>query len=356
MISPPRRVNTPVTIDVTANDVATNGDPFSITTFTQPTNGTVTQVGNNFIYTPSTGFIGIDQFTYTICDDDGCDVATVTVVVQEGGTQSPPIANDDFAGVNINTPTPINVTANDQATDGDAFTITSFTQPNNGTVALVGGQLIYTPNTNFVGNDTLTYTICDNDGCDTATVYIFVEGTPTQSPPIANNDNATTTVNTPVTIDVTANDQATDGDAFTIDSFTQPTNGTVTQVGDDLVYTPNSGFTGTDTFIYTICDNDGCDTATVTVTVQDGGAQTPPIANDDNATTTEGNPVTVDVLANDQATDGDAYTLTEFTQPTNGTVALVDSRLVYTPNTDFTGTDTFTYTLCDNDGCDAGRR
>ena len=190
----------------------------------------------------------------------------MTVTVNEDGPQTPPIANDDFVSAPPNTTTMIEVTSNDFETEGDPFTITEFTQPSNGTVTLVDDDLIFTPNTNFVGTDTLTYTICDDDGCDTATVIIFVEGE-VQLPPVAVDDNATTDENTAVTIDVTANDVQTNGDPFTLDSFTQPTNGTVTQVGDSLVYTPNTNFAGTDTFTYTICDDDGCDTATVTVTV-----------------------------------------------------------------------------------------
>ena len=128
----------------------------------------------------------------------------------------------------------------------------------------LGGNCVkYTPLPGFFGNEELKLIGCNAAGqCDTVVVHIAV-GVPCaeETAPVANNDNANTTENIPLTINVTNNDVATDGDAFTIESFTQPTNGTVTQVGDNLVYSPTNGFTGTDGFTYTICDNDGCDEA-----------------------------------------------------------------------------------------------
>ena len=91
---------------------------------------------------------------------------------------------------------------------------------------------------------------------------------PVNYPPTAVDDSATTQQGTPVTIDVLNNDSDSDGHTLTVDSVTQGTHGSVTNNGNDVTYTPNSGFTGTDTFTYTISDgNGGTDTATVTVTV-----------------------------------------------------------------------------------------
>ena len=86
--------------------------------------------------------------------------------------------------------------------------------------------------------------------------------------PIANDDSATTSEDTPVLVDVLANDTDADGDTLTIDSFTQPEHGTVTQVGSELRYTPNAGFTGTDSFTYKASDGAAeSNPATVTITV-----------------------------------------------------------------------------------------
>jgi hypothetical protein len=87
--------------------------------------------------------------------------------------------------------------------------------------------------------------------------------------PLANDDSATTDQDTAVTIDVLANDTDADEDTLTVDSLTQPVNGTVVKNGSDVTYMPDAGFTGSDSFTYTVSDgNGGSDTATVTVTVE----------------------------------------------------------------------------------------
>lgn len=95
-------------------------------------------------------------------------------------------------------------------------------------------------------------------------------------PPTANDDTANTPQNTPVTINVLANDSDPDGDTLTVSVETPPANGSATVNPDKTItYTPDTGFTGEDTFTYKICGDEGCDissdTATVTVTVAGGG-------------------------------------------------------------------------------------
>ena len=96
---------------------------------------------------------------------------------------------------------------------------------------------------------------------------------PENRPPVANDDSDSTSPETPVTINVLANDSDPDGDALTVQSVTDPPHGSVVNNGNSVTYTPDPGFTGTDTFDYTAGDGrSGTDTATVTVTVAD----TPP--------------------------------------------------------------------------------
>ena len=90
------------------------------------------------------------------------------------------------------------------------------------------------------------------------------------NPPVAADDTATTWVDTMASTDVLANDSDPDGDPISVDSFTQPSNGSVTiGAGGLLDYTPNPAFYGADSFTYTVSDGQGgADTATVNVTVQ----------------------------------------------------------------------------------------
>ncbi len=118
-------------------------------------------------------------------------------------------------------------------------------------------------------------------------------------------------------------------------------------MNNQVVYTPDADYNGTDTFDYTVTvtNPDGTtttETATVVVTVR------PVDANDDTATTQEDTPVTVDVFDNDILGDPaiDTAAVTAVTDPANGTVTINgDGTVTYTPDADFNGTDTFEYTL-----------
>ncbi len=91
---------------------------------------------------------------------------------------------------------------------------------------------------------------------------------PSNNPPTAVNDSATTLQNIPITIAVTFNDSDPDGDTLTTSAASGGSNGTLSVSGNNVTYTPNSGFTGNDSFSYTISDgNGGTATASVSVTV-----------------------------------------------------------------------------------------
>ncbi|EIJ35583.1 Ig-like domain-containing protein [Thiothrix nivea] len=342
----------PVAINVLANDTDPNGDPLSIVSFNQGNNGSVTQVGNNLVYTPVAGFTGTDSFTYVITDPAGNQsTATVTVTVNPANPNDTPVANNDSAVTTSGTPVSVDVLANDTDPNGDPLTIASFGQGSNGSVTQNGNNLVYTPAVGFSGTDSFTYVITDPAGNQsTATVTVTVNPANPNVTPVANNDSAVTTSGSPVTVDVLANDTDPNGDPLSIAGFGQGNNGSVTQNGNNLVYTPAAGFTGTDSFTYTVTDPDGNQsTATVTVTVNQVGPNVP-VANNDAAATTAGEAVTVNVLANDTDPNGDVLVIASFNNGSNGSVTQENGQLVYTPAAGFTGTDSFTYTVTDPDG------
>jgi hypothetical protein len=264
-----------VTIDVLANDSDPDGDALAITIDGPPSHGTATVNNGKVVYTPQPGFTGTDSFTYIVSDGKG-GTATATVTVTVTGPNRPPTAANDAATTTAGVAVTIDVLANDSDPDGDALTIASLTPPTNGTATVNNGRVVYTPNASFVGSDSFTYAISDGKGGSaTATVTITVSGSGgSNRAPSAANDTATTTAGVAVTIDVLANDSDPDGDALSIASITQPTNGAATVENNRVVYTPTAGFVGSDSFTYTISDGKGGSasaTVTVTVTGQPGG-------------------------------------------------------------------------------------
>ncbi|TZF84988.1 tandem-95 repeat protein [Pedobacter sp. BS3] len=327
--------NTPLTLNILDND---NGGlnntivPAKTKVITGPAHGTFDPVTG--VYTPVTGYSGKDQFTYTIENNKGLvsNPATVSIVIK-------PVGVNDNANTKVNTPVVIPVKNNDPGATGT--TITLKTAPPHGIATLQpDGTFKYTPDPNYSGNDTFTYTLVAPDGTesDPITVTIVI-----QSPPQAVNDSKTTLVNTPVVIDVTANDTDTDGtpDKTTVTVVTQPAHGTaaVNPVTGEVTYTPVNGYSGPDSFTYTVKDNDGnvSNVATVNITVK-------PTGTNDNATTLINTPVVIPVKNNDAGATGTTVTLK--TPPAHGTaVPQPDGTVKYTPDPNYSGNDTFTYTL-----------
>ncbi len=171
------------------------------------------------------------------------------------------------------------------------------------------------------------------------------------APPAANSDSATTSTGQPVTIDVLANDSGPTGVAFSISSVTQPAHGKATDNdGASITYTPAAGFSGTDRFSYTIRNTNGqTASATVTVTVEASPTAAAPVAVPDTGATSEGSPVTLNVLSNDEPPSGQTIYITSVSRPTHGTTVVNENgTITYTPDRGFSGTDSFQYTITDS--------
>ena len=303
-----------------------------------PDNSAGTNPGNQFA---NTGWGVTDDNDY-IGNYGGPVTCSSTV-------NTPPTAANDTATTNAETAVTIDVIGNDTDADGDALSIMSVTNGSHGTVAVNGTQLVYTPASGFSGSDSFTYTVSDGKDTATATVNVTVEAsTASNTAPVAVNDSASTQFATPATINVLANDTDADADTLSITSVTNGSHGTVAINGTQLVYTPASGFSGPDSFTYTISDGKDTATATVNVTVEASTASnTAPVAVDDSASTQFATPITINVLANDTDADADTLSITSVTNGSNGTAVVDQGKIVYTPADGFKGSDSFTYTISD---------
>ncbi|GAB3713491.1 hypothetical protein GCM10027592_52770 [Spirosoma flavus] len=357
---------TPVSVSVLANDTR-NGLPASatnvaVTLASQPANGTAVVNPNGTVtYTPAPAFFGVNSFSYTACDisqPGQCSTNLVTVTV----SPSRPLPANDFNQTVRNIAVTGNVLTNDRESAGLPLTVnaTPTVGPANGTLVLTAaGNYTYTPASSFTGNDSFTYQVCNTGAvCATALVSIKVrDNSPNvNDAPLAQNDQATTTPNTPVTIFVKANDSDPDGQPLGQPILvTFPVNGNISiNANGSITYTPVNSFTGVETFTYQVCDNGSpvlCDQATVTVTVRPNPATNQTFAYDDAYSTFTNTAVTGNVSTNDQDLEGNIQAV--FTAPVrgpaNGSLVLtVGGSFTYTPAAGFTGTDSFLYQVCDN--------
>lgn len=343
----------PLTVNVLTNDSDPNGDSISVTSVTDPLNGTaVIDPGlASVTYTPDPDFCGADSFDYTISDGlGGSDTASVSMSVT--CVNDPPVAVDDAAVTPEDTEIIINVVANDSDVDGPSIALSLVSDPPKGAATIVSPtQIKYVPDTNFCGADTFTYVISDGSATDSASVNVTVGCI--NDGPNAVDDSASTTEDTFVVINVLANDTDAEGDPLTVIGVTDPPNGTsaINPGGTSLTYTPDPDFCGADSFGYTVSDPSGEEDSALVVPVNVICVNDAPVANNDAVVTPEDTQISIDVRANDTDPDGDLIVVVSATDPANGTAQIGSSYFItYTPDPNFCGADSFDYTISDGNG------
>lgn len=340
--------DTVVTVNLDATEI--DGDNYSFSIVSQPTNGTLGSVnGNQVEYTPNQDFNGTDTFTFEATDDRTYrrNVATATITIN--AVNDAPVANDITSQVtDENRLMQLDITLDATDVDGDALTY-SVVGTNNGTVTVNGSTATYIPNQDWNGEDTFTYKA--NDGTDdsnTATVTVTVNAV--NDAPVTQNVSFTTDEDTPYTESYIGYVSDIDGDDLTIIGVTNPTFGTATCEGTDCTYTPYQDVHGTDSFTYKVNDGE-LDSNISTVSVTINPVNDAPIANDVTASTTsrtENMRQSVDITLSVTDADGDDLTISIVSDVSNGTTSLSGSTVTYTPTANYDGTDTFTYKA--NDG------
>ena len=170
--------------------------------------------------------------------------------------------------------------------------------------------------------------------------------------PEAGNDGAETPEDTPTIVDVLSNDRDPDGDRLRIASVGAAEYGTTAVVSNGIRYAPDPNWHGADRFTYTV-SNPGGLTAKATVTIVVLPVNDPPEAVDDEAETLEDEAVMVDVLANDTDVDGDPIRVVSVGSASHGATTMAPSRVRYSPDPNWYGTEPFSYTIADPDGLTA---
>ncbi|EHH3741055.1 tandem-95 repeat protein [Vibrio parahaemolyticus] len=299
--------------------------------------------------TPTADWNGSETLTFTATDPSGESVSqtvdfTVAPVVD---------IEADSADVVEDTPTIINVLGNDTFESTDkVVSLDADNGPKNGTVIVNNdGTVTYTPDDNYVGEDTFTYIVTSGGMSESTTVEVNV--TPVNDAPVAKDDIATTQEDTAVTIDVLPNDTDVDGDKLSIQSATVPeAQGKVEIVDGKLVFTPAENFNGDAEITYTLTDGALTDQATVKVTVN-AVNDTPVVESNiaDQALAEDFTPYTIDLnTAFSDVDNVDGELTFSVSGNSNIQVAIVNGIATITPTADWNGSETLTFTATDPSG------
>jgi hypothetical protein len=367
------RTGMSVTIPVTANDYDPDGEAVALFDVGSARRGTVELAGASIaVYQPDPGFVGTDEFEYTITDAYG-HTATATVQLTLLPVDAPnnaPIGQRDEATTGLGVTVVVDVLLNDIDPERDSLQIGSFTQPD------IGGRLVeavapsglpalrYDPPERFSGVATFTYRPMDAFGAEgdpvVATVEIADAGAANR-PPVVQPDAVRVPRDERIDVPVLVNDHDPDGDPMTI-AIVEPLPDGLAVVlrGDKLAVTARAGSSVRSKFAYTVADGHN-PPVEGSVLVVVAGADEPnraPIATADTATAVVGTTTTIDVLRNDSDPDGDALVVVDAradsTSGSPGSVRVTDDRVLYTPapltSDERRADDRFTYTISDGHG------
>lgn len=324
---------------------------------TQAAFGSTTVNSNGLItYKVNDDYFGSDTFEYTVSDIHGAVSNTASVSINISGNNDAPRTVNDEATTEEDTSVRVKVLDNDEDIDGsmDITSVALVVMPKNGIVEVqLDGSVIYTPNKDYFGLDTFTYTVKDTENALSSEADVNVSVTSINDAPIAVNDTVVLKEDIPLDINAIGNDSDIDGTIKSIKVLEAPTQGSVIIDTStlQLTYSPNQNFFGTDSFTYQTTDNLGAESNIATVLLTIETVNDNPLSNDDEAQTDEEVAVVVDVLENDQDIDGQLvlYSVIVTTEAQFGTTEVSASgKITYTPQLDYAGEDFFIYQVSDD--------
>jgi large repetitive protein len=347
------------------------GTPLTYILNTNVTQGVLTLSSTGaFTYTPSVNYNGSDSFTFHVSDGVNNSLV-VTGSISITAVNDLPVAISDTATGTEDTVLVISPVTNDTDVEGGALTLSTFTNGSNGVVTASGNSLVYTPAANACGADTVNYSVTDPLGGLSNTGTISVSLVCVNDVPVASNDTATGTEDTPLMIAVLNNDTDVENNTLSVTALTQPASGgSVAVVGTGVVFTPTANACSPNpvTFTYQARDTSLALSAVTTVTISavtcmnDAPVSLPSSYSVtgnmviSSGTTLSGGSLTGYLETNNSltrsltATDVDSVGLifTLATPVVHGTGVLSSTGLlVYIPALGYVGSDTFTYTVTD---------
>ena len=363
--------NTPVTdvIDVDDPDVATNSDDLTYSVITAPSHGSLDldEDTGDFTYTPAANYNGADSFVVEVEDLAGeTDQATIDLYINY--YENDPEANDDYFTIDEDAAdASFDVIDNDDDADlpyGDVIELYDISvAAAHGTASInsTSGEIEYTPDADYNGNDSFTYRIKDSqDPIVTGEAIVYVTIKPVNDVPVITSlntvvvDEDNTLVGTVTFTDPDIND-VPDADTHLFYTDAAPLHGklNLNQFTGEYSYIPADDYNGSDSFTLRVTDShDTSDSQEITVTVS--SVDDDPVAKDDSYAIYQNSGwKTLDVVDNDTDADldyGDILTIARIlTEPANGTVQIntTTNTLSYKPDSGFKGTDTFEYEIED---------
>jgi hypothetical protein len=321
--------NTATAITLAGTD--SNAAALSYSIVTAPQNGTLSALSSKTVtYTPNNNYTGPDSFTFKVNDGvTDSAPATVTLTVSSD-LPTAAVATSQSIAVAYGTAQSITLSA----TGTSPITYAIATQPAHGTLSGTAPNVSYTPANGYSGADSFTFTATNSVGSSTGTISITVA----PQPPVAQSQAVTVAFETATPVTLAASGSGT----LTYSIVSLPAHGTASLAGAVATYTPNSGFTGTDSFTFKANNGSDSNVAAINIAVNPAA----PTANSETVTVPFNTPTSVTLVASGAG----PLTYQLVTNPAHGTVSGAGSALTYTPASGYAGSDSFTFTASNAGG------
>jgi len=333
--------DSPTQITLQASDA--DGDRLSYRVVKGPSHGSLSGTGPVVTYTPESDYNGPDKILFAVNDEE-VDSDTATISIKVVAADDPPKADPQSLSTKVDKSVSITLAGRD--IDSKTFSYIVATQPKNGILSIGSnfadsGKLVYAPKPGFIGSDSFTFKL--NDGTsegEPATVKIDVTG---NHIPMAEPQTISALEDSPTVVNLKGSDP--DGDTVVYSVVQGPSHGALSGTAPNLTYMPNKNFSGPDSFTFKVNDATA-DSTLSTVSINVTQVNDPPEASKVNVTLSEDTKTSIILRGIDP--DGSQLTYSIVTHPSHGTLSGTEPNMVYTPEENYNGPDSFTFKV--NDG------
>ena len=358
-----------VVIDLLAGVSDVDSDSFVIELSENSNNGEVTLENGVATYVPNSDFVGADSFIYIVRDGAGGSVTKQLNIVVNGENDAPIVVDEIISSVESGNSIVIDPRDYAFDIDGDELSVISVGEVANGVVTILAdGTISYVANDGFVGNESISYVI--SDGTVSLTKNISLNVLAGEQELIAVTSDATVREDSTIIIDVVRDVLGSDlsnsttspfGDSsleneesIFVENISRPNNGVAEVISNKIVYVPDADYAGSDVIFYTISDGQGS-YATQELRIEVENVNDVPVIGNIEILGREDNSLTIDVLKNASDADGDELTVSSVSGAVHGLATIINNKIIYLPEDDFNGADSFSYVVSDGNGGEVTR-
>ena len=325
-------------------------DPLTWSLTQKPAGMTINATTGAISWTPAEA--GSSGTVRLVANDGSSDsvAQTFVITVSEPDNEAPVIGQGETDTLTTDEDTQGSTTLTATDANGDSLSWSVSSPASNGSAAVVGGNVTYTPNANFNGNDSFTVQVSDGSLTDSIVVNVTVNAV-NDLPVIAQGAGTTLTTAENNSTGVTLSASDVDGDSLSWSISTAASDGSASVTAGNVSYTPNAGFNGNDSFTVQVFD--GTAPVSFVVNVEVTAMNDAPVIDQETASvsTSEDNQGTTALTATD--IDSASLSWTVSVAASHGSAAVSDGNVTYTPNENFNGSDSFTVQVSDGELSDS---